>query len=125
MGLPSMTPQLGILDAFDRPEASMLVVVWGHPGHPRAQYVNPMRRPFLGRAYLQHFTPLQRFGKEAVFTEVGELLVRPGRWAADAVYPDGAPRAWQGRPEERVEIRSLVAGPILKAVRAMHRTGGE
>lgn len=124
MGLPSITPRIGIIDDCDKPEAQMLVVVWGHPSRPRWEYINPKKRPMggvIGRlnCYPGRFTPVEDFGVHILFEEDGALQVdaRRGDSPCVARYPDGKPRPWQGRPVEAVEIRPQLAGPVLKAVR--------
>jgi hypothetical protein len=122
MGLPSMTPAIGILDDCDRPEAAMLVIVFGHPARPTVEYINPEKRPLALRGRLSNFpnlfTPLTAFGMTALFEEDGALQVRP-HGESTAAYPDGAPRRWQGRPIDAICVRFGVAGHVMKAVQAM------
>lgn len=125
MGLPSMTPIIGILDDCDCPEAKMLVVVFGHPAHPRWEYIDPRRRPMGPRSRLtagfpSWFTPLERFGRTAILAEDGMLQVT-SLWAGEctATYSDGQPRRWQGKPLETIDIRPQLAGHVIKAVRPM------
>ena len=122
MGLRSMTPLIGILDDCDRPDAAMLVVVWGDPRAPRAEYINPQQRT-MGPARLptlSHFTAVQTFGVRLSFSTDGQLVTCKSK-RSRARYPDGKHRRWQGEAIESVEIRPAVGGPVLKAVRDQHR----
>lgn len=124
MGLPSMTPVLGILDDVDRPEAKMLVIVWGNPSAPMVEYLNQLIRPLgYGRkhgrkhcSFPSGFTDIRAFGMSACFEPDGRLRIRPGRFLATAVYPDGQQRRWQGRSIEVIEYRPMLATHIMKAV---------
>ncbi len=122
MGLPSLAPLIGILDDADRPEARMLIVVWGHPMHPSIEYVNLLIPPLGLRGRFGHypsrFTPLHRFGVKAEFCPDAALRVL-AIGESVATYPDGKPRPWQGRPDDEIDIRHAVAGVVIKAVRAV------
>lgn len=124
MGLPSMTPVLGILDDCDSPEPKMLVVVYGHPSRPCVEYINPKRRPLQLRGRMagfpRLFTPLAKFGMEALFEEDGVLQIKAALdGECTATYPDGLPRRWQGGSIGATEIKPLMAGHVMKAVQAM------
>jgi hypothetical protein len=121
MGRRSMTPVIGVLDDCDRPEAAMLVVIWGNPRRPQIQYINPRIRPLppcgsreLGQTL---FTPLAAFGMGACMASDGALMVSM-RGASVARYPDGVRRHWQGQRGEIVRVRPQLAGPVIKAVQA-------
>ena len=121
MSLPSMTPVLGILDDTDRPDAKMLVVVFGHPSRPNVEYIHLLTRPLRLRGrrktYPAEFTALADFGCRASFTSRGDLMViktHPSR----ATYSDGVPRDWQGYDGCTIPLRSQIAGHVIKAVKA-------
>lgn len=121
MGLPSMTPVLGILNDTDCPDAKMLVVVFGHPSRPGVEYIHLLTRPLRLRGrrktYPAEFTALADFGCRASFTSSGDLMVlktHPSR----ATYSDGVPRNWQGSDGVTIALRSQIAGHVIKAVKA-------
>lgn len=121
--MKQMTPILGILDDCDRPEARMLVVVWGNPASPMVEYLNPLIRPrgFKGRynSFPSRFTRLTDFGVSACFEPDGRLRVKLSLYLSCATYPNGDPRYWQGHAMKVIEFRPTLATPVLKAVRAL------
>lgn len=116
---PCITPMIGILDDADRPEAKLLVVVWGSPRRRFFEYIHRTtpraapRNAFRG----DRFTPAADFGVHLSFTRDGDLLVEkvaPSR----ARYADMVPRRWQGADSARIPLRSQLAGPVLRGVKA-------
>lgn len=121
MGPKSMPPVLGIVDDCDRPEARMVVVVVGNPDRPQFEYLST-RIPARGRrgrmsSFPCRFTPLSAFGASATFEDDGIVQITAAG-KSDALYPDGKPRAWQGRQVEKIDLRPRIAGHVLKAIRA-------
>src|SRR6266567_6556138 len=126
MGLPSMTPVVGILDDCDRPEADMLVIVYGNPACPSVEYLNPRVRPMALRGrmagYPSRFVHLEAFEMYGFFEEDGMFQVRADAYGAQtALYPDGEPRPWQGLAIDAVDVRPQMMGHLMKAVRAMRQ----
>lgn len=122
MGRSSITPLIGIIDDTDRPEAKMLVVVYGHPARPRVEYLNPDNGPLMPIGARRHsipalFTELSKFGCRAIFEEDGTVQVQK---VGDSIatYPDGKARSWQDNMVSRVEVRPGLMGQIMKAIRA-------
>lgn len=115
----SMTPLIGILDDCDRPEAGMLVLVWGSPMGPNVEYIRASARALNTK--LDHFPRLfneiREFGASACLANAG--LVVTHRGDGRARYPDGEPRYWQGRRDATIAIRMSLAVPLLWAVQAI------
>lgn len=122
MGIETMRPLIGILDDFDKPEAKMLVIIYGKQRRPRFQYLCAQARAARGFGYLSaagvpdRFTPLARFGGSVAFTSNGDLEVTV-QGPSQARYFDGQPRPWQGRATQVIEIRRAMAPMVIKALR--------
>jgi hypothetical protein len=112
-------PVLGILNDAERPEAKMLVVLFGKPPDLQWAYVTPCT---YGNAFHKCrepnlFTPLSQFGVLATLTPDGRLALHQ-ICISVAKYPDGSPRRWQGESECAIDVHANAEAHVLRAVRA-------
>ncbi len=119
---PLTLPVLGILNDCERPEARMLVVVYGKAESPSWSYVTDYCKNFRGiyRFSGRHnFTALAMFGCIAAMRPDGKMLVTQINISV-AQYRDGKPRRWQGDANEVVNVRKHVAGEVIAALQVKH-----